>query len=176
MNQKNNKDDKNNLPIWNKLELKKGKKIKSNLILNGHCTKDASTNHSMIQNNVYRVINNKNKIVKNSSKMTVSSDNIMKNKTKANILFNDNENNYIHTKIMKVQRLNSKKEKNQLVEENKENININNILNKKKENNKLINRFGAKINSLLNHKNTKNKNSKIRYHTPKKKKIIKYYK
>ena len=103
--------------------------------------------------------------------MNISYDNIMRNEFKSNILFNDKENYYISKRNIKIQRLNNKKIDN----ENKENININNILNKKKENNKLINRFGSKINSLLNHKNT-NKDSKSGYHTPKKKKIIKYYK
>ena len=162
---KKNEEAKIDETLWNKLEKKKAIKLKINL-------NNKDTNYTIIQNNTFNNIMNKINIDKNISKMNISYDNIMRNEVKSNILFNEKENYYIPKRNIKIQRLNNKKINN----ENKENISINNILNKKKENNKLINKFGAKINSLLNHKNTKDKDSKSGYHTPKKKKIIKYYK
>lgn len=138
-----------------------------------------STNHTTHQSNSIRTVNNKNSKVNNFQKLIISnnSNNIKKNKNK-NLYINSKDKNKIKEKIIF-------KSKNKFIidENNKENIDTSNLFNNKIEDNIFRKKLGKKNikNDLIKNKTYENiKGNKyfknIEYLTPKKKKIIKYYK
>lgn len=148
-----------------------------------------STNHTMMPSNSIRAYSNKHSI-KNNAPFIAKPNEINTNKRKTycrnlykgKIIIPKNKNE-IKKKSEKILINNFRNEENKESKENKENININNIINKKNDNNNTkfqnnkekIDINGVNKNKQINKKGIK-EDIKNEYHTPKKKKKIRYYK
>ena len=188
----------NNSLVYNKNPKEFKNSLKSNnLYLNGQVitTNYLSTNHTSIPYNSIKTLKNSFKNNVPSITIPYEINNAKKERESTGIYLTGSNNNNNSRKIINccLQKKNKEEEKNdnkKLVNKNignkvkiiddKENININNILNKKK-----VEIFTYKIgNKALNYgiiasrnkkKDYKANNSKI-YHTPKKRKKMNYYK
>ena len=188
----------NNSLVYNKNPKEFKNSLKSNnLYLNGQVitTNYLSTNHTSIPYNSIKTLKNSFKNNVPSITIPYEINNAKKERESTGIYLTGSNNNNNSRKIINccLQKKNKEEEKNnnkKLINKNignkvkiiddKENININNILNKKK-----VEIFTYKIgNKALNYgivasrnkkKDYKANNSKI-YHTPKKRKKMNYYK
>ena len=188
-------DVKNSIQAGCKLEFKNSLNSMNNFFLNGqYGTNYLSTNHTMLPSNSIPTYSNKNSIANNVPLITIPYE-INNNNTKKSIcgkyyLSNKNlimENNLMPKKNIEEKKISAKNVVSKLRNvENKENIDINSILIKKKEDifdNKKNkeNNFKSNNNDSLykkkkNEKKKGNKDDKNEFHTPKKRKKIKYYK
>ena len=167
--------------------------INSNLFLNGQYGSNyISTNYSIVPNNSIKTYSFKNSIINNAPIINFPCENNnIRNDVKEKLNINNKNlipnGKYIPKKVEPKKKSTNNIIKNFNINEEKENIDINNLLNKKKEKNNLINSLGWKKNANNNNdglfkikKNGKKKElrneSKNKYHTPKKRKKIKYYK
>ena len=188
-------DIKNNIPAGCKFEFKSSLNSKNNFFLNGqNGTINLSTNHTMIPSNSIPAFSNKNSITNNIPLITIPCDN--NNNTKKDNCGNfylSNKNlipgkNLVPKKNIEQKKISAKNFGTKLkFIEDKENIDINSILNKKKEDNNFDNKKNkeknynnnykeALIKRKKNEKKKGNKDDKNEYHTPIKRKKIKYYK
>ena len=165
----------------------------NNLILNGQIGyTNLSTNHTILPSNSIRTLSNKNSFGNNIPMLTIPIE--IKNNVKRDTFGNyfTTKNLFLGNNLMPKKNINIQDKKiscKNLVnkvknKDGKENIDINNVLNKKK-NDKILN--NKKISKELNNddinkkkknenKKSSKENSKNEYHTPKKRKKIKYYK
>ena len=193
----NSDQNKNSIPIGYKFEIKSSLNSMNNFIINGQIgTTNLSTNHTILPSNSIRTLSNKNSFGNNIPLLTIPyeiKNNIKRDTfrnyfTKKNLFLGNNlmpkKNINININIQekKIGCKNLAKLKNK---EGKENIDINNVFNKKKNGIILENKKIARqtFNNEDLNKKKKNENKKIskeehknEYHTPKKKKKIKYYK
>jgi len=193
----NQNSDKNKkaISVPNKFEFKSSlHSINNNICKNGglYGTNFSSTNHTMLPSNSIRTFSNKNSTannvpfitipcdLKNRLRKTLGNYSLYNNKLiKGKMLIPKNNNNEI--KKISVKNINNRY-RNKLIKENKENIDINSILNKKKNDNISVKNQNNKdnkdniSNDGLNKNKQNDKNNKNEYHTPIKKKRLTYYK
>ena len=190
-NQQISSDDiKKSLPAGYKFDYKGSFNSMNNFLLNGgHGTNYLSTCHTMLPSNSIRTYSNKNSIA-NIPLITIPYDLNINRQSYGNNYF-VNYKIFNRNSLMPKKNIEPKKKSSKIIEkvinnENKVNIDINNILNRKKEKKNYSINPGAKENININDgifrrkklekkKNIKNDN-KNEYHTPKKRKKIKYYK
>lgn len=190
----NSDENKNSIPIGYKFEIKSSLNSMNNFILNGQiATTNLSTNHTMLPSNSIRTLSNKNSFGNNIPILTIPYE--IKNNIKRDTFGNHftNKNLFLGNNLMPKKNINIQDKKiscKNLVnkikkKEGKENIDINNVLNRKKNdqivNNKKIYKETTNNEELNKKKKNENKKnskeeSKNEYHTPKKRKKIKYYK
>jgi hypothetical protein len=190
----NSDENKNSIPIGYKFEIKSSLNSKNNLILNGQIgNTNLSTNHTMLPSNSIRTLSNKNSFGNNIPILTIPYE--IKNNIKRDTFVNHytTKNLFLGNNLMPKKNINIQDKKiscKNLVnkiknKDGKENIDINNVLNKKKNdkilNNKKISKDHINNDDLNKKKKNENKKpskeeSKNEYHTPKKRKKIKYYK
>ena len=187
-------ENKNSIPFGNKFEIKSSLNSMNNFFLNGQIgTTNLSTNNTMMPSNSIRTLSNKNSFGNNIPLLTIPYEikNNIKRDTLGNYLGNKNlflGNNLMPKKNINIQdkKISCKNLVNKIKnKDGKENIDINNVLNRKK-NEKVLNSkktFKEPINNGDLIKKKKNENKKLskeehknEYHTPKKRKKIKYYK
>ena len=190
-------NQKNNSLIYNKNlnEFKNSLKSNNGIYINGQVvtTNYLSTNHTSIPYNSIKTLKNSFKNNVPSITIPYEINNAKKERDSIGIYLTGSYHNNNQKRIINhcLQKRNKEEEKNENKKfinkniakgknsENKENININNILNKKKVDiftkigNKSLN-WGSII-SRNKKKEYKSNNSKI-YHTPKKRKKMNYYK
>ena len=188
-------DIKNNITVGCKFDFKSSLNSMNNFFLNGqNGTNYLSTNHTILPSNSIPAFSNKNSISNNIPLITIPYD-INNNTKKENCrnFYLSNKNlisgkNLMPKKNIEMKKISAKNVGSKLKSiEDKENIDINSILNKKKEDNNLDNKknkekkYNSNNNDALckkkkNEKKKGNKDEKNEYHTPKKRKKIKYYK
>ena len=188
-------DIKNNISVGCKFDFKSSLNSMNNFFLNGqNGTNYLSTNHTILPSNSIPAFSNKNSISNNIPLITIPYD-INNNTKKENCrnCYLSNKNlisgkNLMPKKNIEMKKISAKNVGSKLKSiEDKENIDINSILNKKKEDNNLDNKknkekkYNSNNNDALckkkkNEKKKGNKDEKNEYHTPKKRKKIKYYK
>lgn len=187
---------KKTIPKGNRYEFKSSLNSLNNYFLNGqqYATTYLSTNHTIQPNNSIRTYSNKNTISNNIPLITIPdslTDNIKRDTYNSNYcLINKNKNKgkiakpkrNIELKKINIKNVMKNKSKNN---SDKENININSILNKKKDFNLHSNKQIIRENINNDGINKIKKNEKKRgikeegkneYHTPKKKRKLRYYK
>ena len=187
-------DIKNNIPAGCKFEFKSSLNSKNNFFLNGqNGTINLSTNHTMIPSNSIPAFSNKNSITNNIPLITIPYDNNNTKKDNCGNFYLSNKNlipgkNLMPKKNIEQKKISAKNFGTKLkFIEDKENIDINSIFNKKKEDNIFDNKKNkeknynnnykdALIKKKKNEKKKGNKDNKNEYHTPIKRKKIKYYK
>ena len=187
-------DIKNNIPAGCKFEFKSSLNSKNNFFLNGqNGTINLSTNHTMIPSNSIPAFSNKNSITNNIPLITIPYDNNNTKKDNCGNFYLSNKNlipgkNLMPKKNIEQKKISAKNFGTKLkFIEDKENIDINSIFNKKKEDNIFDNKKNkeknynnnykdALIKKKKNEKKKGNKDDKNEYHTPIKRKKIKYYK
>lgn len=180
-------DIKKSLPVGYKFEFKGSINSKNNFLLNGgHGTNYLSTNHTILPSNSIKTFSNKNSIANNIPLITIPYELNINRQSYGNHYF-ANRKLFRRSSLMPKKNIISKKISPKSIlknKENKENIDINNILNKKKEENILDNKQNSKGNNNndINKKKKAEKRRNVKddnkneYHTPKKRKKIKYYK
>ena len=187
-------DVKNSIPAGYKFEFKSSLNSMNNFFLNGqYGTNNLSTTHTMLPSNSIPAYSNKNSITNNIPLITIPCDNNNTKKDYCGKFYLSNNNlipgkSLMPKKNIMQKRISAKNVGSKLKYiEDKENIDINSILNKKKEGNNFDDKKNKEKNYNHNHndalskkkKNEKkkgNKDDKNEYHTPKKRKKIKYYK
>lgn len=190
----NSDENKNSIPIGYKFEIKSSLNSINNFFLNGqYGNTNLSTNHTMLPSNSIRTLSNKNSFGNNIPLLTIPYEikNNIKRDTFGNYFANKNlflGNSLMPKKNMNIQdkKISCKNLVNKIKnKEGKENIDINSVLNKKKNDKNLDNKKTSRqtINNEDINKKKKNENKKNlkevhknEYHTPKKRKKIKYYK
>jgi hypothetical protein len=190
----NSDENKNSIPIGYKFEIKSSLNSMNNFLLNGQIgNTNLSTNHTMLPSNSIRTLSNKNSFGNNIPILNIPYE--VKNNVKRDTFVNHYKtknlfigNNLMPKKNLDVQdkKISCKNLVNKIKnKDGKENIDINNVLNKKKNdkilNNKKISKDPINNDDLNKKKKNENKKpskeeGKNEYHTPKKRKKIKYYK
>ena len=187
-------DVKNSIPAGYKFEFKSSLNSMNNFFLNGqYGTNNLSTTHTMLPSNSIPAYSNKNSITNNIPLITIPCDNNNTKKDYCGKFYLSNNNlipgkSLMPKKNIMQKRISAKNVGSKLKYiEDKENIDINSILNKKKEGNDFDNKKNkeknynnnykeALIKKKKNEKKKGNKDDKNEYHTPIKRKKIKYYK
>lgn len=194
-------ENKNSLPPTYHFEFKSSLNSMNNFFLNGQlATNYLSTTHTMLPSNSIKTYSNKNSKSNIPLKTIPYEINNLKRDTFGNY-YAANKNlikgiNLIPKKNIEEKKISNKNIINKLKNiEDKENININNILNKKKEENAFYSKKNIENNNIIkdnnknisnnndilykkkkNEKRKNNKDDKNEYTTPKKRKKIRYYK
>ncbi len=174
---------KKSIPTGYKFEYKNSFNSINNAFLNGqNGTNNLSTTHTILPSNSIRTYSNKNSISNNIPLITIPSE---INYTKKDGLKSVNTKNLHCKKNLKLKqnekkKINRKRLSNKLrYNYDKENIDINSLLNKKKEDNNFINKLNNGIGILkkkkIDKKNKIKNDNRDEYTTPKKRKKIKYY-
>ena len=176
---------KKSIPTGYKFEFKNSFNSINNAFLNGNGqngTNNLSTTHTILPSNSIRTYSNKNSINNNIPLITIPSE---LNYTKKDGLKSVTTKNIHSRKNIKLKqnvrkKINRKKLANKLrYNDDKENIDINSLLNKKKEDNNFINKLNNGIGFLkkkkIDKKNKIKNDNRNEYTTPKKRKKIKYY-
>ena len=186
-NFRNNTDDlqKNNIKEY-RFEFKNSFNSLNNLFLNGpNITNNLSTTHTMLPSNSIRTYSNKNSLLFNIPLLTISSknNNIRKNRQRIFCITSKNIDNIDNLNLNQDNK--KKLNKKLFINKEKENLDITNILNIKKEENNDVNKLNNNNNNNNNKgcckmkKNDKKNRAKdekqSKYTTPKRRKKLKYY-